>query len=437
MPRMIATADGLMFLLYLALVAVPVVLYLRRRQRVESEHAATLAEAVSAGLTEPPSLHPVIDPGRCIGSAACVRACPEQALGIVGGKAVLTSPAACIGHGACHAACPVEAITLVFGTERRGIDIPFVKPDFETNVPGLYIAGELGGMGLIRKAAEQGRQAVNSVARRRIGRSALDVLIVGAGPAGIAAGLGAIEHGLRYVLIEQEESLGGTVFHYPRNKIAMTAPVDLPIVGRMRFTEVSKEKLLEFWRGVVDRSGLAIAFGECMQRVESVNGRFVVRTNRGSHEADAVVLAIGRRGTPRKLGVPGEERSKVVYRLLDPEQYSGRQVLVVGGGDSAIEAALACAGAGAGVGLSYRGGAFNRIKSANRARLDAAAAARQVQVLLGTRVRAIGEDSVTFDGEGGERRLPNDAVIVCAGGVLPTELLKAAGIAVETKFGTA
>ena len=113
----------------------------------------------------------MIDPARCVASGTCVAACPEEALGIVDGKAVLVNPSACIGHGACLAACPVEAITLVFGTERRGIDIPYVKPEFETNVPGIFIAGELGGMGLIRKAAEQGRQAIASVARRRSGHA--------------------------------------------------------------------------------------------------------------------------------------------------------------------------------------------------------------------------------------------------------------------------
>ena len=185
-----------------------------------------LQESVAAGLAEPPSLHPVIDHRICLGSASCVTACPEDAIGIVNGKAVLINAAHCIGHGACLAACPVDAIKLVFGTETRGIDIPNVSPHFESNVPGLFIAGELGGMGLIRKAAEQGRQAIESIAQARAAaRMTLDVVIVGCGPAGLSAGLSAIEQKLRYALIEQEDSLGGTVFHYPRNKIVMTAPV--------------------------------------------------------------------------------------------------------------------------------------------------------------------------------------------------------------------
>ena len=215
-------------------------------------------------MSEPPTLHPLVNPDRCIGSGGCARACPEQALGVIGGKAELVNAAACIGHGACAAACPVEAIALVFGTRTRGIEIPKVSPDFESNVPGIFIAGELGGMGLIRKAAEQGRQAIATIKTRRSGRADLDVLVVGAGPAGLSAGLSALEGGLRYRIVEQEAGLGGTVYHYPRNKVAMTAPMKLALVGSTRFDEIQKEALLAFWQGVVAKTGLTIQFNEQM-----------------------------------------------------------------------------------------------------------------------------------------------------------------------------
>lgn len=227
--------------------------HLRLRRRRESRSSVALEEAKAAGLTEPPSLHPVIDPAICVGSGACAMACPEQALGIVNGKAVLINPSHCIGHGACAAACPAEAITLVFGTEKRGMDIPYVQPTFETNVRGIYIAGELGGMGLVRKAAEQGRQAMQNIAKQKSREGILDVLIVGAGPAGLTATLGAMEHKLRFATIEQEDSLGGTVYHYPRNKIVMTQPINLPIVGKARLGEISKESLLAFWQNIVEK----------------------------------------------------------------------------------------------------------------------------------------------------------------------------------------
>jgi thioredoxin reductase/NAD-dependent dihydropyrimidine dehydrogenase PreA subunit len=423
--------------LYLVATALAIALYMRRHRRLHREHAQELKEALEAGLGEPPSLHPVINPSRCIGSGSCAAACPEEALGVVNGKAVLKNGAACIGHGACLSACPVEAITLVFGTEKRGIDIPHVSPEFETNVPGIYIAGELGGMGLIRKAAEQGRQAIDAIRRRANGSHDLDVLIVGCGPAGLSAGLAAIQHKLRYRLIEQEESLGGAVYHYPRNKIAMTAPVQLALVGKVNFGEVSKEQLLEFWQGVVQRTGLQVSFRERLVGIERRADGFTVQTDRGSFSARSVLLAMGRRGTPRKLDVPGEEASKVVYRLVDAQQYRGMHVLVVGGGDSALEAAIAVAEQPATtVTLSYRSAAFARVKAKNRDRLEELRQSGGVDVLLSSKVLGIEQRQVRIEFDGAVRTLPNEAVIVCAGGELPTPLLQKIGIRFETKFGS-
>ena len=423
--------------LYASVLLLVLVLYSRRRGRILDGHAEQLRESVAAGLAEPQSLHPIVDPLACIGSGACVQACPEEALGIVDGKAVLKNGAACIGHGACLSACPMEAIKLVFGTETRGIDIPNISPDFETNVPGIFIAGELGGMGLIRKAAAQGRQAMEVIRRRSGSGFDLDVVIVGCGPAGLSAGLSAIQHKLRYRIVEQEESLGGSVFHYPRNKIAMTAPVDLALIGTVKFGEVQKEALLDFWRGVVDKTGLQIAFRERMEGIERRDDGFVVQTDRGQYRARSVLLAMGRRGTPRKLDVPGEETSKVVYRLVDPAQYASRSVLVVGGGDSALEAAIALSEqAGTEVTLSYRGDAFPRVKQKNRLRLEACVREGRACVVLKSRVKAIELDAVQVEEDGSLRRFRNDAVIVCAGGLLPTPLLQKVGIRFDTKFGT-
>jgi thioredoxin reductase/NAD-dependent dihydropyrimidine dehydrogenase PreA subunit len=424
--------------LYILPLAAIVLLYMVRRRRAESRYRQALAEAVDAGLTEPVSLHPVVDPARCVGSAGCADACPEQALGIIGGKAQLINPAVCIGHGACAATCPVSAIVLVFGTERRGVDIPLVKPNFETNVPGIFIAGELGGMGLIRKAAEQGRQAIQSIAKRPKSNAPLDVVIVGAGPAGLAAALGATEHKLRYRVIEQEPDLGGAIFHFPRNKIAMTSPVELPIIGRVEFNEVSKETLLAFWQDIVARESLLISFGTRMERISKTGEGYRVETTGETLHTGAVLLAIGRRGTPRKLDVPGEELPKVVYRLIEAEQYGGQRVLVVGGGDSAIEAALACAAEpGTKVTLAYRGDAFSRVKTKNRERLETAGAERRVDVRLKTEVHCILPDCVELTMDGAPVTIGNDAVIVQAGGVLPTGLLRELGVTVETMYGSA
>jgi len=415
-----------------------------RRSRQSRISSVRLREAVEAGLTEPSSLHPVVDYARCLGCASCVTACPEKdVLGIIHGKAQLVNPTRCIGHGACSKACPFDAIELVFGTEKRGVDIPTLDADFQTSVPGIFIAGELGGMGLIRNAVTQGCQAVEAISRLdRIGRHDtgdrnLDLVIVGAGPAGIAASLAAMERGLRGVTLEQD-SLGGTVAHYPRGKIVMTAPAKLPIIGDMHFRETTKEALLAFWRDIERRSGLRVNYNERVERVETLKHGFIVKTAAGEYRCRAVLLAIGRRGTPRTLGVPGEEQDKVVYRLVDPQQYRNRHVLVVGGGDSALEAATSIADeTGTTVTLSYRSEAFSRAKQQNRARVEQARKTGRLEVIMKSSVKQIDRGTVTIDHGGVQKTIPNDAVIVCAGGILPTPFLKEIGIDVQTRYGTA
>ena len=434
------STDFSLLLVYLTLFLVFSAFYLRRRTRSQAHNLAILDQARSAGYVEPASLHPKIDYLRCIGCGSCAKACPEQnVLGIIDGKAHMLDPSHCIGHGACRTACPVDAITLVFGSEKRGVDIPFVQPNFETNVPGIFIAGELGGMGLIRNAITQGRQALEAIAKHNGKNPAdvLDVLIVGAGPAGFSASLAALERKLRFVTVEQD-SLGGTVAHYPRGKVVMTAPVQLPIIGKVKIGETSKEALLSFWEKAARQSGVRINYQERVESVTRDAERFLVKTTRNTYQTRALLLAIGRRGTPRTLDVPGEELSKVVYRLIDPEQYRGQHVLVVGGGDSALEAACSIADEeGSTVSLSYRGESFSRAKDKNRARVAAAEEAGRLRVLYRSQVKSITADRVLIEQDGVLMPLRNDAVIVSAGGVLPTAFLKDMGIQVETKYGTA
>jgi thioredoxin reductase (NADPH) len=395
--------------------------------------------ALEAGSSEPISLHPVIDPARCVGCSACTNACPEgKIIGMIGGKAQLLDPGSCIGHGACKTVCPVDAIELVFGTARRGVDIPVVSPQFQSNIPGLFIAGELGGMGLIANAVEQGRQAVDAIARHdKIGTPDLfDVVIVGGGPAGIAATLAAKEKQLRYLTFEQD-SFGGTVARYPRGKLVMTRPAHLPLYGNVKLRRVRKERLLALWQKVVQQTGVEIQNGVKVERIEPQPFGFEVTTSNGVCRTATVLLATGRRGSPRRLGVSGEDLSKVVYSLDDPAQYRGQRVLVVGGGDSALEAAVAVSRQpGSHVTLSYRGNSFDRAKPANRRRIEQAVSAGEVRLLLNSIVRSIAVDAVTLDVSGQLLSLPNEAVIVCAGGVLPTAFLADIGVLVETKYGT-
>lgn len=425
--------------LYFLPLFIGLLFYLRRHGQQERHDRARFERTKQSGISEPLTLHPVIDTNKCIGSGACVKACPEHALGLVRGKAVMVQPDHCIGHGACETACPVEAISLVFGTEKRGIDIPQLKPTFETNVPGIFIAGELGGMGLIRKGVDQGQRAIQTIAKKKSKSGELDVVIVGSGPAGISASLAAKEAGLRFVTIEQEDGLGGTVYHFPRRKLAMTAPMQLPIIGKFNRYEISKEELLEFWNGVIKQTGLKINFMERMDSLQKTGSGFIVKTSKAEYKTANVLLAIGRRGTPRKLGVPGEEQSKVVYRLIDAEQYRGQHVLVVGGGDSAAEAALAIAAEpGTTVTLSCRGDEiYTRPKEKNRQLLKQAVEKGRIKVALHCGVKEIQQDAVVLEQEGRRGQIKNDAVIVFAGGTLPTPMLKEIGVMVDTYYGTA
>jgi thioredoxin reductase len=415
-------------------------IYLGSRKRMEARSVSKLIVATQEGLLEPASLHPLIDPAKCLGCGSCVRACPEgKILGLINGKAQLVEPSHCVGHGACKAACPANAITLVFGTERRGVDIPNVHANFQTNVPGIYIAGELGGMGLVRNAIEQGRQAIESIRMTKgIGQSdALDVVIVGCGPAGFSASLAAIEHNLRFVTLEQD-SLGGTIAHFPRRKLVMTAPFTLPLLGRFNFRELSKEDLIALFEQGARETGLTINAGERVDTVAHSGVGFEVTTTRAVYRTRTVLLAIGRRGTPRTLDVPGRELQKVVYRLIDPQQYQGQHVLVVGGGDSALEAACSVAELPQTVvTLSHRSESLNRAKPKNRKRVEEARDSGRLNLVMPSALKRIGLEEVELEFDGKHFEIENNAVIGCLGGILPTPFLKSMGIEVETKYGTA
>ena len=387
----------------------------------------------------PPSLHPEIDPAICIGSAACVSACPEgDILGLHRGRAMLVEPTACIGHGECAAECPVGAIKLVFGSSERGVDIPHLTGNFETNVPGLFIVGELGGMGLIRNAVTQGREAVDYIAKldRSRDEGVLDLVVVGAGPAGMAATLNATKHGLRCVAIDQE-SIGGTINHYPRRKIVMLAPVEIPMYGKLKVRQMLKEELVDVWNRAIADAQVDIRPGTKMTDIRREGDVLVVSSASGELRARRVILAIGRRGSPRKLGVPGEHLDKVAYSLKEADEFEGLRVLVVGGGDSAIEAAVALAEVpGTTVHLAYRGTDLVRAKPRNIEALESATETRRVGLLLSSNVREIREESVLLDCNGEALTLDNDYVFIFAGGEVPTALLTRLGISLERKFGT-
>lgn len=435
--KMIMT-EQFVYAIALIVTAVVVLGYFLRHQANARRAKLKLRKSVADGLIEPVTLHPDLDPNRCIGIGSCTKACPEgDIIGIVNGRFALLAPNKCIGHGACMAACPVGAISLVFGSAKRGVEIPHIRENFETNIDGIFIAGELGGMGLIRNAITQGKQAMDNITvrGRSCDSSVFDVVIVGAGPAGLAATLQAENNKLRYLTIDQDD-IGGTVLTYPRQKIVMTQPMDIPLYGKFSRREILKEELLELWREIIQRSGVVFQTHERFDNIVRSNGYFEVTTTKNRYTTKNVLLAIGRRGTPRKLDVPGENTSKVTYKLIEPRQYRNKKLLVVGGGDSAVEAALTLAREpGTAVTLSYRKNAFSRIKEDNRRHIARAIESGTVNVMFESNVQRISNDSVTIEQKGGEMDIANDFTFVLIGGELPTPLLKKLGIEVETKFG--
>ncbi|WP_456441510.1 NAD(P)-binding domain-containing protein, partial [Caldithrix abyssi] len=336
---------------------------------------ARKAEAQELGADQPIAQFPQINQLECIGCGSCVDACPEaEVLGIVMGKATIINGLKCVGHGMCAEACPVGAIVIGLGDISKRDDIPFTDEHFQTNIPGLYVVGELGGLALIRNAINQGNVAVEHIAKTLKKQDEddqlLDVLIVGAGPAGLSAALTAVKYNLNYLVVDRQGA-GGTILHYPRKKLVMTRPVEIPLYGVLDKTEYTKEELLEIWEDAQKKFNLKIKSGLKLENVVQENRHFKVITNLESFKARTVVLALGRRGTPRKLNVPGEEQGKVMYRLLDAESYQNDKILIVGGGDSAVEAAIGLAHQkGNIITISYRKDKFFRIKKRNAERIE-------------------------------------------------------------------
>jgi thioredoxin reductase (NADPH) len=418
-----------------------ILIYIYKQKRESRIVDAKIAIAQEEGTHEPVTLHPVIDVNSCIRSGACISACPEKdIIGIKDGKATIINASHCIGHGACFHACPVKAITLFIGTEKRGVDLPHVDQSFETNVPGVYIAGEMGGMGLIKNSVEQGKQAVENLTKKidKNITAQYDLIIVGAGPAGISASLTAKKNKLNALTLEQD-TLGGTVFTFPRAKIVMTSAMDLPLHGKVRFIETSKHELLNLWTEVLDKNEINLRENMKVESISPVDKYFHLKTLTGEvFTSRKVLLVIGRRGSPRKLRIPGEESTKVAYRLLEPELIEGKNIIVVGGGDSAIESALLLCDNN-NVTLSYRSDVFGRLKPKNNEKIKEAILSNKVKMLFNSNLTVIDDEfvGISIVGSKEELVLKNDLVYIFAGGELPTQFLEKIGIHITKKFGEA
>lgn len=414
---------------------VPYFVKFRRRQKID---LARKREADDLGVIRPRSQYPLVDNSVCIGCGSCVEACPEgDVLGVVFGKAAVINGDRCVGHGYCEQVCPVGALKVGLGDIKTRDDIPLLDERNQTTVPGIFIAGELGGISLIRNAVVQGRMVVNCITDLlKDGEKAeFDLAIIGCGPAGLSAALSAEDKKISYVAFDQQDP-GGTILQYPRRKLVMTQPVEIPLYGRLTNPEYSKEDLLDIWLNIISKFQLNIQPGAKVENITGEDGAFSIPVGTRRVTARYVVLAMGRRGTPRKLGVPGEQMSKVMYQLIDAQSYNDKNLLVVGGGDSAVEAAVGLARQpGNKVYLSYRKPKLFRIKRKNEQNINELIERKEITPVLSSNVTEIKEGSVVLDVDGESREIPNDYVFVFAGGIPPFKMLKEIGVAFggETK----
>lgn len=390
------------------------------------------------------ALHAMVRADRCVGCGTCVAACPEPGAIKMVGKVAVVDTVLCKAHGDCVKACPVGGISLSAGAAVQEMEVPEVNSSFESNIPGLYIVGELGGRGLIKNAINEGKiaveEAVQVLKRQRApvshtpdGRAVLDLIIVGSGPAGLSAGLEAHKHHLNFAILEQG-SLADSIRRYPRHKILLGEPVKVPLYGDLWVADASKETLLQVWETIIASNNLPVLTEHRVESVQFLDDIFHVQTSRGEYLARGVVLAMGRRGTPRQLEVPGEGLGKVFYDVIEMEAFAGSRVLVVGGGDSAIESAIGLANQpNTTVHLSYRGSDLTRVKERNRLKFEAAVAAGKLSVVFGSQVREIREADVVLAVGEQTIHLPNDYVIIRVGGDPPLKFLERIGVRVVRK----
>ncbi|MBI3664421.1 MAG: NAD(P)-binding domain-containing protein [Acidobacteria bacterium] len=381
----------------------------------------------------------MINASLCIGCGSCVQACPEAGtLELINHKAILAHPDRCTSHAKCAEVCPTQAIAMSSNGVLQTLRVPHVKENFETNVPGIFIVGELAGMGLIKSAINEGKLVIDHLKQRLQQETSgaedlFDVAIVGSGPAGLSASLAAQQYGMRYVTLEQGE-IASTIRQYPRQKFLMAEPIEMPLYGSLYIGDGTKEALLSVWETILQNTGVQVRTNERVERVHRNSTGFHVDTSRAQHHARYVILAMGRRGTPRRLSVPGEDLAKVSYRLIEAETYENKSVLIVGGGDSAIEAALALSRSGRNrVALSYRGDNFQRARERNRQHLEEAEKEGRIEILKKSHVLDIRPDSVTLELDARRQEIPNDYTFVMVGGESPEEFLRKTGIEIVEK----
>ncbi len=438
-------ADHLDYFGYLLMLAIALFSILKKSKK-NKKAISTLEKNIRDNLNEPATMHPEINESLCAGCGSCVKACPEgEILQLISHKAVLVYPTKCVGHGACEQACPFGAIDLVFGTKTRGMEIPRISPDFETNIPGLYIAGELGGMGLIRNAIKQGKLAAyHAISKLKDvnHKTDVDIFIVGAGPAGFSAALASKEKNMKYKIIEQN-SFGGTIYNFPRQKIVTSHPLEIPIFGIKKFKSnvVQKEEILSIFSKIKEENNLVISEKESFKNLKKLdNGTFEIETSKGTYTSKKVILGMGVRGSPRKLGLPNEDMPKVTYNLIDPEEYQNASIAIVGGGNAGLEAAqyLSKPHLKNKVHLIVRGGpeeAFSRANEQNQKLVFEQEKQKLVTIHYDSAIKTIEKDFILINKSNEEVKLNNNYIFIFAGAEVPFKFLMSLGINIDKAHG--
>jgi thioredoxin reductase (NADPH) len=386
-----------------------------------------------------------INDDRCTGCDACVAVCPTNVLDLLNNKSRVVRFQDCIQCEACMWACPTEALVMhPEGTQPPPLVMAELDANFQTAVPGQYLIGEVAGKPLVKNAANMGRGVVEHMLSEGLrptaapagngaagaGSAPVDVLIVGSGPGGLSAALSCVQRGLSYLVVEKEQILASTVARYPKGKLVMAEPYDCENLSFLPVFDSSKEEIVPIWRDLAERMGLRVKLGETVEGVKPTgDGWFDVRTSVASYRAQRIVLATGLRGKPRTLGVPGESLPFVQSLLEDPDEWAGMPVTVVGGGDSALEAAMALADSGAKVLLSYRGRSFSRAQGKNKQAISSYAAQRRIKVKFQTEVVEFADGSLTLRyPDGTHKRYRCQGAFVLIGADPPVTWLEKLGV---------
>lgn len=378
-------------------------------------------------------MHPAINRSLCVGCGTCVLTCRRKGiLFVINGKSTLVNPLACDGCGECEKACPLGANVMIEYGKGITIRVPDVDENFESNVKGIYVIGSLAGAGLIKEAINQGRAVLNHIMKDVFPDKVPEVLIIGSGPAGLSAFLSCRRFGLPSVCLEKDDT-SNTIKNFPKKKVVMAEPADMPLYGPLWIGNTTREKLLEVWDKILRTTKAPVTVGAKLDAIRTDGDRFVVSASGRDYICDKIILALGTRGNPRKLDAPGENSPKVFYSLADAEEFAGSRVAIVGAGDSAIESALALLNQRCRITLIVRGDGFPKAKGRNRERIMAAIEQGHVQAFFEGSVREIKPKSLVVATPKGDRDIENDYVFVMVGGELPFPLLEKIGIRIVEK----